>query len=480
VQLFVLHLLFLSVSLIFLYIIKNKNYIGIAHNTTSFFSLLLSLIIFTQRDHLLGREVEIIEVFDGATISFYLDDISLMFLMVSNFLWFLTSLYATRYLNLNNYDSKNTFYLFFLFSMFATNSIIYSSNLFTIFIFYEILTLSTYPLVTLDKKLNSMISGKKYLFILLGTSIIFLLPAIILTYNLTGNISFLNTNNFANTDEVTILFILLLFIFGTAKSAIMPFHRWLPNAMVAPTPVSALLHAVAVVKSGVFILIKVFLLIFGVNVLSNINTQLVILIISTTIVLSSFVALRHDSIKLRLAYSTVGQLSYILLGIIILTPYSIIAALLHFIFHALGKIILFLSAGIFATNCKIKNVSEMNGLASCAPLTCLSMTLGALIMIGLPPTIGFISKWYLLVGVTNSENYVVLGVIMLSTILNAGYYFPMIYKVYFKEISNQSVTKNSEDRYLVAPVLFITILSFSLFFYSEILISFINNIGVIK
>ncbi len=301
-QLFVLHLLFLSVSLIFLYIIKNKNYIDIAHNTTSFFSLLLSLIIFTQRDHLLGREVEIIEVFDGATISFYLDDISLMFLIVSNFLWFLTSLYATRYLNLNNYDSKNTFYLFFLFSMFATNSIIYSSNLFTIFIFYEILTLSTYPLVTLDKKLNSMISGKKYLFILLGTSIIFLLPAIILTYNLTGNISFLNTNNFANTDEVTILFILLLFIFGTAKSAIMPFHRWLPNAMVAPTPVSALLHAVAVVKSGVFILIKVFLLIFGVNVLSNINTQLVILIISTTIVLSSFVALRQDSIKLRLAY----------------------------------------------------------------------------------------------------------------------------------------------------------------------------------
>jgi len=224
----------------------------------------------------------------------------------------------------------------------STNAIIYSANLFTTFIFYEILTLATYPLVTFKSDEKSILSGKKYLYYLLGTSIIFLLPAIIITYNVTGTLTYTENGIFSAHDYNLINLLIVLFLFGVAKSAIMPFHKWLPTAMVAPTPVSALLHAVAVVKSGVYILIKIMIYIFGLNVLKDIGADLFILFASLTIILSSIIALKQDSIKLRLAYSTIGQLSYIILGVAILAPYSILASVLHIIFHALGKIILFL------------------------------------------------------------------------------------------------------------------------------------------
>jgi len=477
--LYLTHLIFLTLSLVILYVLRHESNISRYHNFISFFSFVISLSIFLKRDFLLGTKVQLIEVFDKVSITFYLDEIGIIFLLVSNFLWFLTSLYASRYLVLNDYKNQNIFYIFFLFAMLATNGIIYSENLFTIFIFYEILTLSTYPLVTLKKNEDTLKSGKKYLFILLGTSVIFLLPAIIVTYSITGSISFSEPVPFSGVSEIILITTMLLFIFGTAKSAVMPFHKWLPSAMVAPTPVSALLHAVAVVKSGVYILTKIFLLIYGASISSLTNVQVFVVVICFTIVASSVIAFRQDSIKLRLAYSTIGQLSYILLGVIILAPLSILAALLHFIFHAFGKIVLFLSAGIFATNFKVKNVSEMGGLATIAPLTCFSMTVGALIMIGLPPTVGFISKWYLLLGLSSSEEYLAISVIIISTLLNAGYYLPMIYKVYF----NDATTANSkirEDIFLVTPVFLVTLIGIMMFFFSTPIVSFIQQIGYMQ
>ena len=308
---------------------------------------------------------------------------------------------------------------------------------------------------------------------------IFLLPAIIVTYSVTGSISFSDPIPFSGVSEIILIITMLLFIFGTAKSAVMPFHKWLPSAMVAPTPVSALLHAVAVVKSGVYILTKIFLFIYGASISSMTSMQVFVVVICFTIVASSVIAFRQDSIKLRLAYSTIGQLSYILLGVIILAPLSILAALLHFIFHAFGKIVLFLSAGIFATNFKVKNVSEMDGLATIAPLTCFSMTVGALIMIGLPPTIGFISKWYLLLGLSSSEEYLAISVIIISTLLNAGYYLPMIYKVYFNDGTTANF-KIREDIFLVTPVFLVTLIGIMMFFFSTPIVSFVQQIGYMQ
>ena len=312
--------------------------------------------------------------------------------------------------------------------MFATNAIVYSSNLITTFIFYELLTVATYPLVTFKKDEESVNSGKKYLYYLLGTSIVFLLPAIVITYIQNGSVEYTQGGIFSSSNQIITFITLILFTLGVAKSALMPFHKWLPTAMVAPTPVSALLHAVAVVKSGVYIIIKIILFIFGIEVIKDNGAIFIILLASFTTIIASIIALKQDSIKLRLAYSTIGQLAYIVLATAILAPYSILAAVLHLAFHALGKIMLFLSAGIIATRVNVKYVSEMNGISTSLPYTSLLLSLGAIIMVGLPPTIGFISKWFLIQGIIDADMYILVAVIILSTILNAAYYFPMIYK----------------------------------------------------
>ncbi|GIR64487.1 MAG: hypothetical protein CM15mP69_3150 [Ectothiorhodospiraceae bacterium] len=253
----------------------------------------------------------------------------------------------------------------------------------------------------------------------------------------------------------------------------MPFHKWLPTAMVAPTPVSALLHAVAVVKSGVYIIIKIILFIFGIEVIKDNGAVFFILLASFTTIIASIIALKQDSIKLRLAYSTIGQLAYIVLATAILAPFSILAAVLHLAFHALGKIILFLSAGIIATRVNVKYVSEMNGISTSLPYTSLLLSLGAIIMVGLPPTIGFISKWFLIQGIIDADMYILVAVIILSTILNAAYYFPMIYKPFFGS-SNKTFTYK-EDMFLVLPVALIGLISVILFFTAETFIIFIEQ-----
>ncbi len=474
------HISFLLLSIFLLYLIRNKSFSGLIHILISFISFLFSIHILINKNIFLYKEINVIEVLENITISFNLDYLGLVFLVVSNGLWFMTSIYANRYLKLNNYSRHGNFFIFFLISMMSTNAIIYSANLFTTFIFYEILTLATYPLVTFKSDEKSILSGKKYLYYLLGTSIIFLLPAIIITYNVTGTLTYTENGIFSAHDYNLINLLIVLFLFGVAKSAIMPFHKWLPTAMVAPTPVSALLHAVAVVKSGVYILIKIMIYIFGLNVLKDIGADLFILFASLTIILSSIIALKQDSIKLRLAYSTIGQLSYIILGVAILAPYSILASVLHIIFHALGKIILFLASGSITTQTGIKNVTKMDNLSSRLPYTCLLMSLGAFIMVGLPPTIGFISKWYLVIGIIESNQLYLLIIIIASTILNASYYFPLIYRSYFITNNINVEIKNEEDIQLIAPVIIIGLISIILFFNLDSIIMFLEENIILK
>lgn len=473
----ILHLVFIILGVLILYTLRNIKSLYIVHVLISFLSLFFSINALVTKKFLIQTQIDVIQIIPDLFISFSLDGLGIIFLITSNALWLMTAIYSHKYLELNKYKNKAKFYIFFTLSMFATNAIIYSSNLLTTFIFYEILTISTYPLVTFKGDDDSISSGKKYLYYLLGTSIIFLLPAIIIIYSIAGTLDYKIggiLTSYNNPLMINILIILL--IFGVAKSAIMPFHKWLPFAMIAPTPVSALLHAVAVVKSGVFIIIKVVLYIFGPLILQESGANIIIILFaSITILLSSITAIKQDSIKLRLAYSTIGQLSYIVLAIAILAPYSILAATLHLIFHAIGKIILFLTAGIITTGIGIKKVSEMNGLASKFPYTIFLMSLGALIMIGLPPTIGFISKWYLIIGIIESTKIYLLAVIVISTLLNASYYLPMIYKPYFKSFEAKYNESNSEDMCLVAPVIIIGLAAIILFFNTDLIIMFIQE-----
>ena len=469
-----LHLFLPIIGIIVLSIVKKDQLLYITHLLISLASFLLTIIIFTEKSYYLEHSLNVLEIIPKISLSFSLDGLGLIFLLVSNFLWLVTTVYSDRYLKLNSIGNKSKFYIFFTLAMFSTNAIIYSSNLFTTFIFYEFLTLSTYPLVAFKMDRQSIDNGKRYLYYLLGTSIIFLLPAIILTFNLTGSLDYKPGGIFLdNQSYLMINALVLLFLFGVAKSAIMPFHKWLPAAMVAPTPVSALLHAVAVVKSGVFIIMKIILFIFGTELLQKTGADLILIFFSSlTILFASIVALRQDNIKLRLAYSTVSQLSYIVLSVSILAPLSILAAVLHLVFHALGKIMLFLSAGVLTTCMKIKNVSDMDGVSSKIPFTTFFISLGALIMVGIPPTVGFFSKWYLLLGIVQSEKIYLFIILIISTLLNASYYFPMIYRSYFCKSNSVYKDNQVEDSLLILPIIIVGVITIMLFFGVDSIIMF--------
>jgi multicomponent Na+:H+ antiporter subunit D len=309
-----------------------------------------------------------------------------------------------------------------------------SGNLLTLFVFYEVLTLSTYPLVTHKGTEDAMKAGRVYLGILLTTSIAFLLVAIIWTYTVAGTLDFVPGGILEGRIGGTAAgLLLMLYIFGIGKAAIMPVHRWLPAAMVAPTPVSALLHAVAVVKAGVFTVIKVVLYTFGTGFLGTIPSERFLLYLAGfTVVAASVVALRQTEFKRLLAYSTISQLSYIVMAALALTPLSEVGAIVHIASHAFGKITLFFTAGAIYVASKKTSITQFRGIGKRMPITMTAYTIGALSMIGVPPTAGFVSKWYIIAGAFQSNNYFVLTVLVLSTGLNAAYFLPIVFRAFFK------------------------------------------------
>ena len=262
-----------------------------------------------------------------------------------------------------------------------------------------------------------------------------LLLALVWTWSLTGTLDFREGGILAGTvSPVMAGVLLMLYIFGIGKAAVMPLHLWLPAAMVAPTPVSALLHAVAVVKAGVFTVLKVVVYIFGLDFLADIPaTQWLMYIAGATILLASLVALRQDNLKLRLAWSTVSQLSYIVLCALLVTPTGIIGGSTHMVMHAFAKITLFFCAGAILVVTHKTRVSELDGIGRRMPWTMAAFTIAAVSMIGIPPTAGFISKWYILLGTIESQQLVALGIIIASTLLNAAYFMPIVYAAFFRE-----------------------------------------------
>ncbi len=372
------------------------------------------------------------EMLPGLKVAFKVEPLGMIFALVASGLWIVNSIYSIGYMRGNQEAHQTRFYVCFALAISSALAIAFSANLITLFLFYEILTLITYPLVTHHGTEKAKKGGRVYLGILMGTSVLFLLPAVVFTWYSAGTTDFRPGGILpADMAPAALIGLLALFMFGTAKAALMPFHRWLPAAMVAPTPVSALLHAVAVVKAGVFTVVKVVVYVFGLEALRG-STDWLILLAGFTIIAASVVALNADNLKRRLAYSTISQLSYIIMAAALLAPLSVAGAALHIVAHAFGKITLFFAAGSIYTAAHKTEVSQLDGIGRRMPWTMTAFSIGALSMIGLPPAAGFVSKWYMLSGAMAQSHWIAVAVIAISTLLNAGYFLPIIYRAFFR------------------------------------------------
>jgi multicomponent Na+:H+ antiporter subunit D len=398
-------------------------------------------------------EYMVISISPGLSLQLRVDALGIFFALTASFLWIITSFYSIGYVRSMKEHAQTRYFTCFALALSATIGVAFSANLFTTFLFYEIITLSTFPLVAHKETPEAMKGARRYVTYLLGTSIAFQLFAIFMTYAAAGTLeySYQGVFNGVRGNGVTdtyLTIIFALFIFGIAKAAMIPFHSWLPAAMVAPTPVSALLHAVAVVKTGVFVVVKIVIHIFGIKLLSDLGLgTLLAYFASFTIIVASTIALRQDNIKALLAYSTVSQLSYVTLGAALLSPSGITGSVMHIVLHAFGKITLFFSAGAIYVATQKTQVSELDGIGRKMPFTMAAFTIAALSMIGIPPLGGFISKWYLALGSVEAEQLPILVVLAGSTILSACYFLPIVHRAFFKEAADEADEKTS----LVTP-----------------------------
>jgi multicomponent Na+:H+ antiporter subunit D len=373
------------------------------------------------------------EPLPGLPLALMLEPLGMLFALIGSFLWFVTSVYSIGYMRGHNEDHQTRFYAYFAIALTAVMGVAFAGNMLTLFVFYEVLTLSTYPLVIHSGTNEALRAGRVYLGILLGTSIVFLLLAIVWTWALAGSLDFTPGGILTGTASATALGILLvLYVFGVGKAALMPFHRWLPAAMVAPTPVSALLHAVAVVKAGVFTVLKVSVYLFGSGLMiALVASQWLQYVAAATILLASLVAMRQDNLKARLAYSTVSQLGYVVLGALLANTSGIIGSAMHIGTHAFGKITLFFCAGAILVATHKTEVSQMSGLGKRMPITMTAFLIASLSIIGLPPTGGTWSKWHLALGTLEAGQLVLLAVLMISTLLNIAYLLPIPLRAFF-------------------------------------------------
>jgi len=400
-----------------------------------------ALALFLVVVHLLGRvlagerpEWQALEVFEGIGLTLSVEPLGMLFATVASTLWIVNSVYSIGYMRGNNEPRQTPFYVCFAIAIASAMGVAFSGNLLTLFLFYEVLTVSTYPLVTHKGTDEAKAKGRVYLLLLMATSMMLLLPAIIWTWVAAGTVDFAQGGILAGAglSATALAGLMALYIFGIGKAAVMPVHFWLPAAMVAPTPVSALLHAVAVVKAGVFTVVKVVVYVFGLDLLRETGaSEWVVYVSGATVLIASVVALAQDNIKKRLAFSTVSQLSYVVMAAAVATPAAIVGAVLHIAAHAAAKITLFFCAGAIYTAHHLTEVSQLDGIGRRMPITLGAFLIGSLSIIGLPPLIGVWSKWWIGVGAADAELNWVVAVLMISSLLNVAYLLPIVARGFF-------------------------------------------------
>ncbi|MCC5881717.1 MAG: monovalent cation/H+ antiporter subunit D family protein [Halomonas sp.] len=389
-------------------------------------------------------------VVQGVTFLLQVDALGLMFAGLSSLLWLATTVYAIGYLE----DSPNRkrFFGFFSLCVASTVGIALAGNLFTFLLFYELLTLSTYPLVVHRGHTKALDAGTTYLRYTLTGGLMLLLGVVAL-HVMVGDVTFGEREMLADLGPdahglLTVLFLILLVGLGV-KAALVPLHGWLPRAMVAPAPVSALLHAVAVVKAGAFGIVRLVYDVYGISLTYELGLLTLLAVIATiTILYGSIRALAQQELKPRLAYSTISQVSYIVLGISLFGPFGTVAGLVHLMHQGLMKVTLFYCAGNYAEELGIHRIDELNGAGRRMPLTSIAFTVGALGMIGLPPVAGFISKWYLGMGAVQANMPWVIAVLVVSSLLNAAYFLPILYRLWFRPGPAHGVGEWPDERRL--------------------------------
>lgn len=402
----------------------------------------------------LRPEVTLFEVAPGMSLALKVDPLGLSFALSASLLWIFTSFYSIGYMRALKEHHQTRYFASFAVCLSATMGIAFAANLMTFFIFYELLTISTYPLVIHKETRAAISAGRRYLAFLLSGGVALLL-AMALTQRTSGTLNFTPGGFLTlSVGPAVLLGLFVLFFLGVGvKAGLMPLHSWLPTAMIAPTPVSALLHAVAVVKAGVFGFARVMGFVFGPELAGEIGaTTLTAVAAATTIVIASLLAVAQDNLKRRLAYSTIGHLSYIVLGMVLLTPAGWLGGLFHVTTHAAMKITLFFCAGAIYVKTGRENVSELDGIGKQMPLTMAAFAVCSLGLAGLPPVGGFISKWFLVQGAVESGQLMLLAALLPSGLLNAGYLFPIVIRAFFK--SSKDFTNFDEaPSLMVVPLL---------------------------
>jgi multicomponent Na+:H+ antiporter subunit D len=411
-------------------------------------------------------------ILPGIELAFRVDAFGLLFALGASLLWIAASFYSIGYMRTLEEHAQTRYFTCFALALSATMGVAFSANLFTLFLFYEALTLATYPLVAHKETPEAKAGARKYIVYLLGAAKVLLIPAIILIYNVAGTLDFRAGGILpasAVAAEPTLLYVVFaLFLFGFAKNAVMPLHSWLPAAMVAPTPVSALLHAVAVVKTGVFATLRVFLFVFGPVAMRSLGADnLALVAASVTILVASLLALGQENLKARLAFSTISQLSYIVLGAALLTPSGIVGGIAHITNHAVSKITLFFCAGSIYASAHKTEVSQTSGLARQMPWTMAAFAIASLSLVGIPPASGFVSKWYLAVGSLERGSPWLLAVLLTSSLLNAAYLGPIVYKAYFEEAHDSEHHEVREVPWMVIPLVLTAVASLLLGMYPD-------------
>ncbi len=425
---------------------------------------------------------ELFRLLPGLSFSLRADALSMIFAVAASGLWVLTVFYAAGYMRDLGEHAQTRFSACFALALFGAVGCAFADNLLTLYLFYEIVSICTYPLVAHHQDEESYEGARKYLVYLTTTAKGLVLPAMVGIYVLSGTLDFADNIQTgilppaAHQGLVTALYICC--ILGFAKNGIMPLHHWLPSAMVAPTPVSALLHAVAVVKVGVFSTVRVMLYVFGVDCMDTLGLGLpTAYFVSITILVASLIALSTDNLKARLAYSTVSQLSYIVLGVALLKPAAIAGGLLHIANHAFAKITLFFCAGAIYVATHKTEISQMSGLGRAMPFTFGAFGLAALSMIGAPPVGGFVSKWYMVLGALDAGSLGMLAVLLASTLLNAAYFVPVVYNAFFGKVPAGEEHHHGEAPLaMLVPLTLTALISVLIGFYPDFFMDFAKGV----